>query len=48
VEPIRRGQELPDMPLFLAEDEYVNIPLDATYGDAYATLPSRWRNVLDQ
>ena len=34
-------------PLFLDEDEYVNTRLEATYLDAYATLPRRWRDVLE-
>lgn len=47
VEPIRVGLELPEMPLFLDEDDYVNVPLEPTYQSAYATLPTRWRQVLD-
>jgi hypothetical protein len=47
VEPICVGLELPEMPLFLDEDDYVNVPLDPTYQSAYATLPKRWRVVLE-
>lgn len=48
VEPIAVGAVLPDMPLFLDEDWYVNIPLEATYQEAYTTVPRRWRAVIEQ
>jgi hypothetical protein len=48
VEPINVGAVLPDMPLFLAEDWYVNVPLEATYQEAYTTVPRRWRDVIEQ
>jgi hypothetical protein len=47
VEPIRVGLGLPEMPLFLDEDDYVNVPLEPTYCSAYTTLPQRWRAVLE-
>ncbi len=47
VEPIGLGAVLPDMPLFLDEDWYVNVPLEATYAEAYTTVPRRWREVIE-
>lgn len=47
VEPIALGAELPDMPLFLDEDRYVNVPLEATYAEAYTSVPRRWRQVIE-
>jgi hypothetical protein len=34
------------MPLFLHADRYVNVPLEATYQEAYRGLPAFWREVL--
>lgn len=44
-----RGERrcLPDMPLFLDEDWYVNVPLEVTYMEAYTTIPRRWRQVIE-
>lgn len=47
VEPIAIGAVLPDMPLFLDEDWYINVPLEATYMEAYTTVPRRWRQVIE-
>ena len=41
------GAPLPDMPLFLTEDVYVPVPLDATYRSAFDAVPAFWRDVLD-
>jgi hypothetical protein len=35
------------MPLFLTEELYVNVPLEATYQAAYRGVPKRWRDVLE-
>lgn len=42
------GAALPDMPLFLRPDRYVNVPLESTYVEAYRTMPAYWRDVLEQ
>jgi hypothetical protein len=42
------GAVLPEMPLFLRPDRYVNVPLEATYQEAYRGLPAFWRNVLER
>jgi hypothetical protein len=47
VEPTAVGRELIDMPLFLTPENYVNVPLEATYVAAYRGVPARWRRVLD-
>lgn len=47
IEPIAVGDLLPDMPLFLADDYYVNVPLEATYQAAWRGVPRRWRQILE-
>jgi len=47
VEPVAVGSQLPQMPLFLEPDRYVLVPLEATYLDAFAAVPKRWRDVLE-
>jgi hypothetical protein len=46
VEPIAIGDTLPEMPLFLTPDVYVNVALETTYQSAWAELPQVWRDVL--
>ena len=40
------GDELPDMPLFLDPGHYVNVPLAATYAEAFGGMPAEERAVL--
>jgi hypothetical protein len=47
VEPVAVGDLLPDMPLFLTPDEYVEVPLEKTYSSAWEAVPRRWRDVLE-
>lgn len=47
VEHLRVGQALPEMPLFLHPDRYINVPLEPTYDSAYRGMPSYWREVLE-
>ncbi len=47
VEPVAVGAALPDMPLFLEPEAYVNVPLEATYLAAGHGVPQRWRRVLE-
>jgi hypothetical protein len=35
------------MPLFLSEDYYVNVPLEATYMRAWDELPEPWREIVE-
>lgn len=47
-EPIAIGAILPDMPLFLTSDLYVNVPLEATYQTAWRGVPQRWKRVIEE
>lgn len=47
VEQVALGADLPAMPLFLDEGWYVNLPLEASYREAYASVPERWRRVIE-
>ncbi|MBC8868295.1 MAG: DUF4058 family protein [Planctomycetes bacterium] len=47
-EPIGIGVALPDMPLFLTPDHYVNVPLEATYQTAWRGVPKRWKRVIEE
>jgi hypothetical protein len=40
------GSALPDMPLFLRPEAYVDVPLESTYQSAFAGVPEFWRDVL--
>jgi hypothetical protein len=46
IEVVAVGQPLPDMPLFLAANSCVMVPLEATYQQAFSVMPLRWRSVL--
>ncbi|MBY0527715.1 MAG: DUF4058 family protein [Gemmataceae bacterium] len=46
VEPVATGELLPDMPLFLEPEVYVDVPLESTYLAAWHGVPRRWRQVL--
>jgi hypothetical protein len=41
------GRELMDMPLFLAPESYVIVPLAATYQRTYSKVPPGWQSVLE-
>lgn len=47
VEPVAVGDTLINMPLFLAPDRYISVPLEATYQAAYRGVPRHLREVLD-
>ena len=47
VEPVAVGGLLPEMPLFLVEDWYVNVPLEETYQATWNVLPGELRRLLD-
>lgn len=46
-EPLAVGDQLPDGPLYLQKDWFVNVPLEATYQAAYRGVPAYWRGVLE-
>jgi len=48
VEPISVGDALPDMPLFLEPGEYVNIPMEGTYREAFLGSPKLYRDQLEK
>jgi hypothetical protein len=41
------GDAIPETPLFLNRERYINAPLEATYNAAYEGMPSFWRHVLE-
>jgi len=47
LEHLAVGDSLPEMPLFLSADRYVNAPLEPTYLAAYRGLPAFWREVIE-
>jgi len=47
LEHLAVGAPLPEMPLFLSLDRYVNVPLEATYHEAYRGMPGFWRDVIE-
>jgi hypothetical protein len=47
VEPVAVGDVLPDMPLFLTPEDYINAPLEATYRAAYSGVPRFYRDILE-
>lgn len=42
------GAPLPETPLFLTAERYVNIPLQTTYQATYHGMPAFWREVLER
>jgi hypothetical protein len=47
LEHVAVGAALPEMPLFLRPDRYINVPLEPTYQAAYHGMPAFWREVLE-
>jgi hypothetical protein len=48
LEHVAVGSLLPNMPLFLSPDRYVNVPIESTYQAAYRGLPAFWRKILEE
>jgi hypothetical protein len=46
VEAVLVGDALPEMPLFLKAESYVQVPLETTYQLAFDEVPMPWRDVL--
>ena len=46
IETVAVGDALPEMPLFLAPELYVMVPLEVTYQSAWDTVPARWQRVI--
>jgi hypothetical protein len=47
IEHMAVGGALPEMPLFLHAERYVNLPLEQTYQTAFRGMPAFWRDVLE-
>lgn len=47
LEHVGVGADLPEMPLFLRPDRYVNVPLEPTYHAVYRGFPAYWRAVVE-
>jgi hypothetical protein len=47
LEHLAVGAVLPELPLFLTAERYVNVPLESTYQAAYQGMPRFWRDVLE-
>jgi hypothetical protein len=47
VEPIGLGDNLPDMPLFVASGVHVPVPLEATYMAAWEAAPAALRQAVE-
>jgi hypothetical protein len=47
VQPVAAGNVLPDMPLFLEPDVYVNVPLERAYQSAYDDVLPQDRALLE-
>jgi hypothetical protein len=47
VQPMRVGDLLGEMPLFLTPERYVEVPLETTYAAAWRGMPQRWRRELE-
>ena len=46
-EPVGIGQTLPDMPLFLTEQHYIELPLEQTYLTAWRGTGAPWRQFME-
>jgi hypothetical protein len=47
VEPLAVGDELPSLPIFLTDDEYVPAPLEETYRASWAAYPAALKELLE-
>ncbi|MBL8799648.1 MAG: hypothetical protein JNM56_37545 [Planctomycetia bacterium] len=47
VEPLAAGESLPDMPLFLDAEDYVNVPLEATYRATWEASPKIMQQAVE-
>ncbi|MCI0455696.1 MAG: DUF4058 family protein [Gemmataceae bacterium] len=47
VEPVAVGDDLPALPIFLTDDEYVPAPLEETYRASWAVFPADFKELLE-
>ncbi len=48
VEPVAVGDALPELPIFLTDDEYILAPLEETYQASWAAFPGELKELLEQ
>jgi len=48
VQPLAVGECLIDMPLFLTDEVYVDVPLEQTYAEAWRGVPRHLREELER
>jgi hypothetical protein len=48
LEHLAVGSALPNMPLFLHSERYIQAPLEATYQTGYCGMPAFWRDILER
>ncbi|MBI4602660.1 MAG: DUF4058 family protein [Planctomycetes bacterium] len=44
--PLKAGDSLPEMPVFLSPHEFVRLPLERTYGEAFRSVSWKFREIL--
>jgi Protein of unknown function (DUF4058) len=47
VEPVAVGDDLPSLPIFLTEDDYIPAPLEETYRASWAAYPADLKELLE-
>ncbi len=47
IEPVAVGDDLPDMPLFLADGVHIRVPLETTYRAAWDASPEEMRTAVE-
>lgn len=47
VEPVAVGDDLPPLPIFLTEDDYIPAPLEETYRASWAAYPADFKELLE-
>jgi hypothetical protein len=47
VEPVAVGDDLPGLPIFLTEDDYVVAPLEETYRASWTAFPTDFKELLE-
>lgn len=47
VEPVAVGDDLPSLPIFLTEEDYIPAPLEATYRASWSVYPADFKELLE-
>ncbi len=48
IEPLEVGDPLPDMPLFIVDHRYIDLPLEATYLETWSKLPIQVQSAVER